>query len=69
MDYELVSLNKGNILKEEEIITIYIGASILPEKDTVLKDFVHQFNSQQEPVPFEGDFYKVKLFERYFGLH
>ncbi len=69
MDLELGSLNRPNILKEEQIITIYIEASVLPEKEDILFDFVYRFNHEREPVAFEGEYYKLELFRRYVGGH
>ena len=67
MDHEVGSLNRPFILREEEIINIYIEASVLPEKEAFLIDFLHQFNNQREPVLFEGEYFKLELFRRYKG--
>ena len=67
MDQELGPLNQPNIIKEEVFIPILIEASILPEKESLLIDFIERFDDQQKPFSFRGDNYKLNLFRRYVG--
>ncbi len=62
MEQELGLINDAKIIKEEEIIKIYIESTLLPEKEAFIKDFLYQFNNQRHPVSIEGDYYKLELF-------